>query len=105
MLQAGICHRLSRPPVGRFFGRSTAALIAASLLVLATVGAEAAPRAAGSTIAIADRMPAVRPEFPVPTDPNMIFYIQRSTNPNTVVYTANLRSDGKLDPKEPVKAF
>ncbi len=43
--------------------------------------------------------------YPVPTDKNMIFYIQKNYNTNTVVYTANLNKDGKLDPKKPVNAF
>lgn len=43
--------------------------------------------------------------YPVPTDKNMLFYIQKNFNTNTVVYTANIGKDGKLDPKEPVKVF
>ena len=43
--------------------------------------------------------------YPIPTDKNMIFYIQKSYNQNTVVYTANIGEDGKLDPKKPVKVF
>lgn len=43
--------------------------------------------------------------YPVPKDENMIFYIQKSYNENTVVYVANIGEDGKLDPKKPVKAF
>ena len=43
--------------------------------------------------------------YPVPKDKDMIFYIQKSYNQNTVVYTANIGDDGKLDPKNPVKAF
>ena len=43
--------------------------------------------------------------YPVPTDENMIFYIQKSYNQNTVVYAANIGEDGKLDPKNPVLAY
>jgi hypothetical protein len=43
--------------------------------------------------------------FPVPTDANQIFYVQRSINSNTIVYTARLGDDGKLDPKRPVDVF
>ncbi|OFY92636.1 MAG: hypothetical protein A3K10_12770 [Bacteroidetes bacterium RIFCSPLOWO2_12_FULL_31_6] len=43
--------------------------------------------------------------YPVPTDKNMLFYIQKSFNTNAVVYTANIGKDGKLNPDEPVKVF
>ena len=43
--------------------------------------------------------------YPVPTDKNMLFYIQKSFNTNAVVYAANIAEDGKLDPKKPVKVF
>jgi len=43
--------------------------------------------------------------YPVPKEKNMIFYIQKSFNTNTVVYAANFGADGKLDPKEPVKVY
>lgn len=48
-----------------------------------------------------------RPEFPVPPDSDgkLLFYIQRSMNPNTVVYEANLLDNGKINPDEPVKFF
>lgn len=52
-----------------------------------------------------DAILRIKPKYPVPADTNQIFYIQRSLNPNTVVYAANLDASGKLDPKEPVKAF
>ncbi|PIQ14936.1 MAG: hypothetical protein COW67_11120 [Flavobacteriales bacterium CG18_big_fil_WC_8_21_14_2_50_32_9] len=44
-------------------------------------------------------------EYPVPSDENMLFYIQKSYNTNTVVYAANIDADGKLNAKEPVLVF
>lgn len=41
----------------------------------------------------------------VPTDANMMFYIQKNTNPNTVVYALNLGSDGKINKDEPMEVF
>ena len=35
----------------------------------------------------------------------MLFYLQRSTNGNTIVYAANLTKAGQLDPKAPIDAF
>ena len=46
-----------------------------------------------------DRLPKARPDIPVASDPNMLFYVQRSTNPNTVVYAA------RLDMAQPVEVF
>lgn len=43
--------------------------------------------------------------YPVPTDENMLFYIQKSYNTNTVVYTANIDENGNLNKKEPILVF
>ena len=43
--------------------------------------------------------------YPIPTDKNMLFYIQKSFNTNAVVYTANINEEGNLNPNEPVKVF
>jgi len=62
-------------------------------------------KAVGSQVEIVEELPVIRPEFPVPDEPNMLFYLQRSTNPNTIVYAAQFREDGRLDPREPVVAY
>ncbi|MCA1298148.1 DUF4833 domain-containing protein [Stappia indica] len=62
-------------------------------------------RARASAVTEVKTLPVVRPEFPVPNEPNMLFYLQRSTNPNTVIYAARFREDGTLDPNEPVAAY
>jgi hypothetical protein len=43
--------------------------------------------------------------FPVPNEPNQVFYVQRSLNSNTIVYTARIGADGRLDPKRPVDVY
>lgn len=58
-----------------------------------------------STITELDAVPRVKPAYPIPTEPNQVFYIERSSNSSTVVYTAKFGKDGKLDPSEPVTAF
>ena len=46
------------------------------------------------------------PDYPVPpADANRLFFLQRSSNSNTVVYDANLTPDGKLDPERPVEVY
>jgi len=47
----------------------------------------------------------MRPEYPVPNEPNMLFYIERSVNSNTVVYAAHIDSRGHIDPDAPVDAY
>lgn len=44
--------------------------------------------------------------WPVPpAGPNRLFYIQRSSNANTIVYDAQLRKNGQFDPQEPVSVY
>lgn len=43
--------------------------------------------------------------YPVPSEPNQLFFLQRSMNSNTIVYSAKLDSDGKLDRKAPIEVF
>lgn len=44
--------------------------------------------------------------FPVPNNiKNQLFYLQRTTNTNTVVYTLNVNDKGVLDESTPVKVF
>ena len=51
------------------------------------------------------RVPSMRPHWPVPGEPHQLFYIQRSTNPNTIVYTARFNEDGNLDHDRPANAY
>lgn len=52
------------------------------------------------------RQPSSVEQFPTPsTSPISLFYIQRSSNINTIVYDANLGADKKLDPKNPVHTY
>ncbi|HEY0609186.1 MAG TPA: DUF4833 domain-containing protein [Chitinophaga sp.] len=47
-----------------------------------------------------------RPKFPTPSGiPNMLFYLQRTPNSNTIVYDLNIDKDGKLDADEPVNVY
>jgi Domain of unknown function (DUF4833) len=45
-------------------------------------------------------------KFPVPPhSKRSLFYIHRSTNPNTVVYEVNLNANNTIDAKEPVTVY
>ena len=43
--------------------------------------------------------------WPVPDVPGLLFYIQRDSDVNTVVYTLNTDGSGRINQKEPVKIF
>lgn len=58
-----------------------------------------------STVMQSDEIARVRPDFKLPDEPNQLFYIERSVNSNTVVYTASLDPQGVIDPKAPVDAY
>jgi len=43
--------------------------------------------------------------YPVPADSNLVFFIQRSLNANTIVYTARMRPDGTIDERDPIQVY
>lgn len=43
--------------------------------------------------------------FPVPQEPNQVFFLQRSMNSNTIVYVANMDAEGKLKRKNPIEVY
>ena len=47
----------------------------------------------------------IRPEYKVPDEPGQLFYVERSSNSNTVVYAARLDVQGNIDRADPVEAF
>jgi len=46
----------------------------------------------------------LRPEFKIPDEPDQLFYVQRSPNSNTVIYT-RAGCAGQFDSRAPVDAF
>ncbi len=63
-----------------------------------------------ATVSLAQKNKHVTPpsadQFPTPPDAeNRLFYIQRSSNTNTILYDANILEDNKLDTKSPVHAY
>ena len=43
--------------------------------------------------------------YPIPDIDNLLFYIQRNHNANTIVYVANFDEEGNLNPKKPIDVF
>jgi hypothetical protein len=58
-----------------------------------------------STVEELEHLPVTVTGPIVPTDPNMLFYLQRSTSSNTVVYAAKFAKPGQLDPNNAVEVF
>lgn len=69
--------------------------------------APAAKAARLQSVAVTEsaRVPLIRPDWPVPGEPYQLFYIQRSTNPNTVIYTARFGADGNLSRRRPANVY
>jgi hypothetical protein len=78
---------------------------AAGILVLPWAISNAEARVLTSQVTQLDQIPVMRPEYPVPKDPNMLYYIQRSVNSNTVVYAAHVDARGHIDSRAPVDAY
>lgn len=45
------------------------------------------------------------PRYPEPKEPGQVFYLQRSGNPNTVIYAVNLDANGSIDTTDPVRVY
>ncbi|MDA8692737.1 DUF4833 domain-containing protein [Saprospiraceae bacterium] len=44
--------------------------------------------------------------YPIPeSTPNLLFYIQRNLNKNTVIYAANINKEGRLNESYPIKVY
>ena len=71
--------------------------------LLAALPAQA--REFSSSISESDTLVRLRPEVNVPNEPNQLFYVQRSPNSNTVVYTAKLEPQDGFDARNPIEAF
>ena len=73
------------------------------LILLAALPAQA--RDFSSSVSESAEIVRLRPEFKIPDEPDQLFYVQRSPNSNTVIYTARLDAQGNFDSRSPVDAF
>jgi len=79
--------------------------VAAAMSLVLAASIEAGGRELTTKVTELDQIPRVRPEYPVPNEPNMLFYIERSVNSNTVIYAAHLDSQWHFDPDTPIDAY
>lgn len=81
--------------------RALCALVAPCItgfIVMTSAITIADARALSIVVEELDHIPRLRAEYPVPNEPNMLFYIQRSVNANTVVYAAPPERRGTAAP-------
>jgi hypothetical protein len=74
-------------------------------LLFALPGAALAIQISAMSVQENAGVPAVRPDWPVPNEPNQLFYLQRSVNSNTVVYAARYDAAGNLDRNGPAQVY
>ena len=58
-----------------------------------------------SNVAPASTLIDVQDTFPVPAAFNQLFYLQRTSNTNTIIYELKFNSKGELDESNPVHVF
>ncbi len=85
--------------------RRVATLLIIGLLLQISSVAQAAPTLQLTSSTVLPSVRYIEPSWPVPNDPNQLFFVQRSMNANTVVYAANYADDGTLDRNEPITAY
>jgi hypothetical protein len=78
---------------------------ASAFLLAMLVALPVQARDFSSSISESDEVAHLRPEFKVPSEPNQLFYVQRSPNSNTVIYAAKLDAQGNFDAHAPVEGF
>jgi hypothetical protein len=78
---------------------------ASAFLLALLVALPAQARDFSSSVSESGEIEQLRPEFKRPSEPNQLFYVQRSPNSNTVVYAAKLDGQGNFDAQTPVEAF
>ena len=81
-----------------------AAFIGLFVVPLAPTPADAA-RLTSVKVSEASKLPVIRPDWPIPNEPNQVFYLQRSLNSNTVVFTALFDGNGILKKKRPAQVY
>ncbi|GAA6180484.1 hypothetical protein NBRC116594_19220 [Shimia sp. NS0008-38b] len=91
-------------------GRSLTSLLCAVCLTLATSLLTVSAASAKPTLSIlstqsTQQLPTENPAFKHPKEPGQLFFLQRTLNANTVVYTARFDAEGNLDAKQPIAIY
>ncbi|SMP03407.1 DUF4833 domain-containing protein [Shimia sagamensis] len=83
----------------------TFSILAFVCLCLTTAATTAKPSLAPQSLTKTSHLPHVNPQFRHPTDVHQLFFLQRTINANTVVYTAHFDAAGNLDANTPVAVY
>src|SRR5437763_9064848 len=100
-----LCMSTRRDPIQSSARRRLIVRAAAAVCLFLAAHLEADALELTSSVTELDQIPRMRPEYPVPNEPYMLYYIERSVNSNTVVYAAHTDSRGRIDPDTPVDAY
>ncbi len=84
---------------------SRRAMLSGALSFCAAAPASAGAKLRSVKVTEGARVPLIRPDWPIPGEPHQLFYVQRSTNKNTVVYTGRFDRNGNLDRNTPAQAY
>ena len=76
-----------------------------ALFLLLLAATPAVARTLTSQVSEVDSIPRIRAQYPVPAEPGQLFYIERSSNSNTVVYALDRDDKGAVNGRAPVTAF
>ncbi len=82
--------------------------IFAAVLLVASLGlspVEAKPRLTLQSSTSSATLPVANPAFKHPTDRHQLFFLQRTTNANTIVYVAKYDPSGQLKRNDPISGY
>ena len=99
--------QFTRPVVNPISSRPKRLLALIFLIAagLGSISAADAMRLVTTFTELSEMPPPPHPGYRAPNDPDTLFYLQRSTNANTIVYAANFDADGRLNPHNPIEVF
>lgn len=75
------------------------------LLSMSVEGLSAKPRLSLLSRSPSASLPIDNPAFKHPSDRHQVFFLQRNTNANTIVYVAQFDQKGLLNPKNPISGY
>ncbi|PSL18742.1 DUF4833 domain-containing protein [Shimia abyssi] len=80
-------------------------LVAIGAAVLTPDAGYARPKIHYLSSSSSTQLPTARPEFRHPAERHQVFFVQRTSNANTIVYVARFDDDGQLNKHRPVDVY
>ncbi|WP_270725064.1 DUF4833 domain-containing protein [Shimia sp. Alg240-R146] len=85
------------------FRRLTALVLLGLLLSAPDLSAK--PQLTVESVTSSATLPAANPAFKHPNDLHQVFFLQRNSNANTIVWVAQFDPDGRLNPDRPIAGY